>query len=373
MTDNLTDRAPGRPSGFVEDVLAESAGPAVPPAAGPGTDGAPLLEVRDLRVAFRTPERTVHAVNGVNFSLRAGRTLAVIGESGSGKTVASRAVMGLLPPTARVSGSALLLGEEMLGIGENALRARRGRDVAMIFQDPSRSLNPTMRIGTQIVEAIRTHLPTGRAEAAERAVELLRLVRVPAPGQRAREYPHQLSGGMRQRVMIAMALACHPRLLIADEATTALDVTTQAQVMDLLLDLQERFDMGLLLISHDMGIAATYADEVMVMYAGEVVERAGTTELFAHVRMPYTKVLLEAIPTLDREPHSLFPVVRARPPDLVADRTDCAFAPRCARAEDRCRAEHPALRRHERDHHWACHFPHGDEPAAPLREGGPDE
>jgi oligopeptide/dipeptide ABC transporter ATP-binding protein len=317
-----------------------------------------LLEVDDLRVSFPTADRTVHAVNGVSFTVHEGRTLAVIGESGSGKTVTSRALMGLLPPAARVSGSATLLGDELLGIGETALRARRGRDVAMIFQDPARSLNPTMRIGTQIVEAIRTHMDVPKAEAADRAVELLRRVRVPAPEQRVREYPHQMSGGMRQRVMIAIALACRPKLLIADEATTALDVTTQSQVMELLLDLQDEFAMGLLLISHDMGIAATYADEVMVMYAGEVVERASTVELFAHVRMPYTKVLLEAIPSLDREPHSLFPVVRARPPELVADRTDCAFAPRCARAQDRCRAEHPALRRHENDHHWACHFPH---------------
>jgi oligopeptide/dipeptide ABC transporter ATP-binding protein len=326
----------------------------------------PLLSVRDLRVAFPTPDTTVHAVNGVSFDVLAGRTLAVIGESGSGKTVTSRAIMGLLPPTAAVSGSAVLLGEELLGIGEDALRARRGRDVAMIFQDPARSLNPTMRIGTQIVEAIRTHEKVARAAATERAIELLSLVRVPAPGQRVREYPHQLSGGMRQRVMIAMALACRPRLLIADEATTALDVTTQAQVMDLLLDLQEQFGMGLLLISHDMGIAATYADEVMVMYAGEVVERAATEELFAGVRMPYTKVLLEAIPTLDREPHSLFPVVRTRPPALVADRGDCAFAPRCPRARDRCHDEHPELRRHDGvhdgDHHWACHFPYPAQP-----------
>jgi oligopeptide/dipeptide ABC transporter ATP-binding protein len=322
-----------------------------------------LLDVRDLRVAFPTPDRVVHAVNGVSFALREGRTLAVIGESGSGKTVTSRAIMGLLPPNARVSGSAVLLEEELLGIGEDALRARRGRDVAMIFQDPARSLNPTMKIGTQIVEAIRIHEKVARAEAAERAVELLRLVRVPAPAQRVREYPHQMSGGMRQRVMIAIALACRPRLLIADEATTALDVTTQAQVMDLLLDLQDQLGMGLLLISHDMGIAATYADEVMVMYAGEVVERAPTGELFTGVRMPYTRVLLDAIPTLDREPHSLFPVVRARPPALVADRTDCAFAPRCVRAENRCHAEHPELRGHENDHHWACHFPYPAQPS----------
>ena len=320
-----------------------------------------LLEVTDLRVAFPTAEATVHAVNGVSFTVQEGQTVAVIGESGSGKTVTSRALMGLLPPTASVSGSAVLLDEELIGIGEHALRARRGRDVAMIFQDPARSLNPTMRIGTQIVEAIRVHLDMPKEAAVEHAIELLRRVRVPAPEQRVKEYPHQMSGGMRQRVMIAIALACRPRLLIADEATTALDVTTQAQVMELLLDLQDEFGMGLLLISHDMGIAATYADEVMVMYAGEVVERASTVELFANVRMPYTKVLLEAIPSLDREPHSLFPVVRARPPVLVADRGDCAFAPRCTRAEDRCRAEHPELVRLGNDHHVACHFPHPDE------------
>jgi oligopeptide/dipeptide ABC transporter ATP-binding protein len=325
--------------------------------------GNALLEVRDLRVQFPLPDRTVHAVNGISFSLQSGRTLAIIGESGSGKTVASRAIMGLLPEIAEITGSVNLLGNELLDRDEKEMRHVRGRDVAMVFQDPARSLNPTMRVGVQISEAVRVHMGLSKREAKDRAIELLDKVRVPAPAQRYSEYPHQLSGGMRQRVMIAIALACDPRLLIADEATTALDVTTQAQVMDLLMDLQQEFTMGLILISHDMGLAATYADDVMVMYAGTVVERADTMELFAHVRMPYTRVLLDAIPRLDREPHSLFPVVSGRPPDLANVEGKCPFAPRCAYVQPRCTTEKPALVMHSREHSWACFYPLPDERA----------
>jgi oligopeptide/dipeptide ABC transporter ATP-binding protein len=329
-----------------------------------GTAGA-LLDVRDLSVTFQTAGRRVYAATGVTMSVGPGETLAVIGESGSGKTVTARALMGLLPATASVRGSARLLGTELVGLDERSLRRHRGRDLAMVFQDPTRSLNPTMRIGSQIGEAIRTHHRCGRAQARARAIELLQLVRLPSPRQRYDEYPHQLSGGMRQRVMIAIALACHPRLLIADEATTALDVTTQAQIMDLLMDLQAELGMGMILISHDMGLAATYADQVMVMYAGRVVERSSTARLFEHVRMPYTRALLDAVPRLDREPHSLIPVVNGRPPDLSQVAVGCAFAPRCPRAQERCEQESPALEEHEQGHEWACFSPCPDRRSTP--------
>jgi len=316
-----------------------------------------LLDVRDLRVRFRQRRREVLAVNGVSYAVSAGRTLAIVGESGSGKTVSCRAVMGLLAPTATVAGSVLFEGQELLGRTDKEMRSRRGADVAMVFQDPARSLNPTMRIGTQITEAIRAHLPLDKRAARERAVELLQLVRIPLPRRRFVEYPHQLSGGMRQRVMIAIALACHPRLLIADEATTALDVTTQAQIMELLLDLQQELGMALILISHDLGLAASYADEVIVMYAGAVVEQAATEELFGRVRMPYTKVLLEAIPRLERPAHSPLPVIGGRPPDGASLPAGCAFAPRCPSARDDCHEASPPLAEHEPGHRWACWHP----------------
>src|SRR3984885_4486794 len=241
-----------------------------------------LLQVDDLRVTFAVGGREVRAVDGINFTASPGATLAIIGESGSGKTVSCRAIMGLLPagtaiggaPRAAgtaIGGSARLRGTELLGLSDAELRRHRGADLAMVFQDPARSLNPTMRIGLQITEAITTHRKVSKREAQAQAIELLRLVRMPAAERRLHEEPHQLSGGMRQRVMIAIALACRPKLLIADEATTALDVTTQAQIMELLLDLQQELDMALIMISHDLGLAASYADEVIVMYAGKIV------------------------------------------------------------------------------------------------------
>jgi oligopeptide/dipeptide ABC transporter ATP-binding protein len=319
-----------------------------------------LLEVRDLTVRFRQRHREVLAVNGVSYAISPGQTLAIVGESGCGKTVSCRAVLGLLPPAASVAGSARFEGTELLGLTDKELRRHRGQDVAMVFQDPTRSLNPTMRIGAQLTEAIRAHLPLSRGQARQRALELLALVRIPLPQRRFAEYPHQLSGGMRQRLMIAIALACHPKLLIADEATTSLDVTTQAQIMELLLDLQAQLGMALLLISHDLGLAASYTDEVIVMFAGRIVEQAPTTTLFAHVRMPYTKVLLEAVPRLERPAHALLPVVPGRPPDLFALPAGCSFEPRCPSARDRCREESPRLHQGEPGHSWACWFPCAD-------------
>ncbi|MBO0804491.1 MAG: ABC transporter ATP-binding protein, partial [Nocardiopsaceae bacterium] len=280
-----------------------------------------LLEVEDLRVAFAVGGREVRAVNGVSFSVSPGTTLGVIGESGSGKTVSFRAIMGLLPSSATVKGSARLRGTELIGLPESELRRHRGSEMAMVFQDPARSLNPTIRVGAQITEAVRTHRKVSRAQARQEAIELLRMVRMPLPERRYHEYPHQLSGGMRQRVVVAIALACRPRLLIADEATTALDVTTQAQIMELLGDLQAELDMAIVMISHDLGLAASYADDVVVMYAGKIVEQAPAARMFGAggaVRMRYTRALLDAIPDVERPAHALLPVVGGRPPDPAA-------------------------------------------------------
>jgi oligopeptide/dipeptide ABC transporter ATP-binding protein len=322
-----------------------------------------LLEVEDLQVRLRRADREIRAVRGLTYSVSAGRTLAIIGESGSGKTVSCRAVMGLLPPSAVVTGSARLDGKELLGLPPAEMREHLGADVAMVFQDPVRSLNPTMRIGAQITEAIHEHLRMSRGEADRRAVELLERVRIPLAGRRFHEYPHQLSGGMRQRVMIAIALTCHPRLLIADEATTALDVTTQAQIMELLLELQRELGMALIFISHDLSLAASYADEVMVMYAGRAVERAPTHRLFAHVRMPYTRALLDAIPRLDRPAHSPLPVVPGQPPDPSTHHAGCSFADRCPSVQPTCRETAPPLVEHDPDHFWACWNPCREEGA----------
>ncbi len=312
----------------------------------------------DLQVRFAGRGQEIRAVNGVSYSTSARQTLAIVGESGSGKTVSCRAIMGLLPSAAAVTGSARFDGAELIGLTDEQPRPHRGADLAMVFQDPSRSLNPTMRIGAQIAEAIRAHTEASRRDARERAVDLLRLVRIPLPEQRVQDYPHQMSGRMRQRVMIAIALACHPRLLIADEATTALDVTTQAQIMELLLDLQHELGMALLLITHDLGLAASYADGVIVMYAGRIVEQAPARLLFAKgVRMPYTKALLDAIPRVERPAHSPLPVVGGRPPDMAALPAGCSFAPRCGAAQDDCRRAMPPLTEHEPGHRWACWHP----------------
>jgi oligopeptide/dipeptide ABC transporter ATP-binding protein len=319
----------------------------------------PLLEVEDLRVSFAIRKRELRAVSGVSYSLYPGQTLAIVGESGSGKTVSCRALMGLLPQAAVVTGSARFEGTELIGLTDDELRGHRGQNIAMVFQDPSRSLNPTMRVGNQIAEAVRVHRRVSKAQAREQAVELLRLVRIPLPDRRFHEYPHQLSGGMRQRVMIAIALACRPKLLIADEATTALDVTTQAQIMRLLLELQAELGMTLMLISHDLGLATSYADEVIVMYAGKIVEQAPAPQLFARVRMPYTQALFEAIPRLERPAHSPLPVIGGRPPDLAALPAGCSFAPRCRRAAEDCLAATPPLAEQEPGHRWACWHPLG--------------
>jgi oligopeptide/dipeptide ABC transporter ATP-binding protein len=267
--------------------------------------------------------------------------------------------MGLLPPSATVSGSIRFEGTELVGMPEEKLRGYRGREIAMVFQDPAHSLNPTMRVGHQITEAIRMHGDVSRPAAHERAIELMELVRLPAALERFRQYPHQLSGGMRQRVMIAIALAGDPKLLIADEATSALDVTTQAQIMELLHDLQQRLGMAVMMISHDLGLAASFADEVLVMYAGRAVEQAPTPTLFARVRMQYTRALLEAIPRLENQAHTPLAAVPGQPPDLASQPRGCPFAPRCPEASDKCRQTEPPFDEQEPGHRWACWHPHG--------------
>jgi oligopeptide/dipeptide ABC transporter ATP-binding protein len=337
-------------------------------ATAPGL-GSKLLEVRDLRVTFIRGGRRVHAVNGLSYELGASEMLAIIGESGSGKTVGARTLMGLLPPSAQVSGSAMFDGTELVGMPEPTIRHWRGSEIAMVFQDPTRSLNPTMKIGTQITEAIRQHSDLDRAAARDRAVELLKLVHLPAAERRFHEYPHQLSGGMRQRVVIAIALAGEPLLLIADEATSALDVTTQAQIMSLLLELQERLGMAIILISHDLGLAASYAQNVVVMYAGRAVEYAPARQLFRDVRMPYTRALLGAIPQLERPSHGQLPVISGQPPDPAALPEGCPFRPRCDISTDKC-AEAPPFLEHMPGHWWACWHGEAVHPVDPAAAPG---
>ncbi len=314
----------------------------------------PLLEVRDLAVAFATPDGTAAAVNGVDFEIHAGRTLGLVGESGSGKSVTALAVMGLVAPPGRVvAGSVRLEGRELVGLDETALAAVRGDRLAMVFQEPMTSLNPVFTVGEQIAEVYRIHRRMAAAAARREAVEMLRRVGIAAPEARARAYPHQLSGGMRQRVMIAIALACRPAVLIADEPTTALDVTVQAEILELILDLQREMGMGVLFISHDMAVVSEIADEVAVMYAGRIVERAPAAALFDDPRHPYTRALIAAIPRLDAPedggrdgPGAAAAAGNGIPgevPSPFALPPGCAFAPRCPLADDGCRRAVPPL------------------------------
>ncbi|WP_224279947.1 ABC transporter ATP-binding protein [Streptomyces sp. LS1784] len=306
--------------------------------------GTPLLEVDDLHVEFHTRDGVARAVNGVSYSVAAGETLAVLGESGSGKSVTAQAVMGILdmPPGRITSGRILFRGENLLTMSDNARGSIRGGHIAMIFQDALSALNPVLSVGYQLGEMFRAHRGVSRAEAKAKAVELMERVRIPAARQRVGDYPHQFSGGMRQRIMIAMALALEPDLIIADEPTTALDVTVQAQVMDLLAELQAEYNMGLILITHDLGVVADVADKIAVMYAGRIVETAPVRELYARPAHPYTRGLLDSIPRLDQKGQSLH-AVKGLPPSLLRIPEGCAFNPRCDRAQDRCRTELPPL------------------------------
>ncbi len=303
-----------------------------------------LLEVRDLRTHFATDVGEFAAVDGVSFAVEAGRTLAIVGESGCGKSVTALSIMGLVPqPPGRIAGGSVRFeGIELIGLDKRALQDLRGNAIAMIFQEPMSSLNPAFTIGEQIVEGLLRHKRIARPEASKRAVEMLARVRIPAPAERFHEHPHKLSGGMRQRAMIAMALACEPRLLIADEPTTALDVTIQAQILELMRTLQEETGTAVILITHDLGVVAEVADEVVVMYAGRVVERAPVARLFEEPQHPYTVGLLGSIPRLDADQERLASIDGQVPSPLNPPR-GCGFAPRCPFADAHCHAVAPAL------------------------------
>ncbi|MBA2264038.1 MAG: ABC transporter ATP-binding protein [Chloroflexi bacterium] len=322
----------------------------------------PLLKVRDLAVTFGSGERTVHAVNGISYDLARGETLGVVGESGCGKSVSSLALMRLLPkPAARItSGEIIFDGEEILSLSEDDVRAIRGNRIAMIFQDPMTSLNPVLSVERQLTEVLETHKKLKRRGAINRAVELLELVGIPAARRRLNDYPHQFSGGMRQRVMIAMALACDPQLLIADEPTTALDVTIQAQILDLMRSAVSEFDTALILITHDLGVVAGMARKINVMYAGHIVERAGTDELYGRPRHPYTIGLLQSIPRLDAQGRGELVPIQGQPPDLSRTIAGCPFAARCFNVQERCRVEMPPLEQASNavdGHEVACWYP----------------
>jgi len=317
-----------------------------------------LLTVEDLRVEFWTQRGTVYAVNGVSFEIAAGETLGIVGESGCGKSVTSLAVMGILPRSARVTGGrAVFEGRDLLTLGDREMRRVRGREVAMIFQDPMTSLNPVLTVGRQIRESLQTHLGLDRTEAEARTVELLDQVGIPSAKSRASDYPHQFSGGMRQRAMIAIALACEPKLLIADEPTTALDVTIQAQILDLLRGLVEERDTALIMITHDLGVVAGICERVEVMYAGTFVEGGTADEIFDSPRHPYTLGLLESVPRLHTRRAAALNPIPGTPRNMLSPPTSCPFAPRCRYRREHCDAELPQLEELEPGHVAACFYP----------------
>ena len=322
-----------------------------------------LLEVENLRTYFETALGVVKAVDGVTFSLPRGRSLGIVGESGSGKTILSRSIMGLLPRRNVIrEGSVRFEGQELTSM---SLRDRRdiwGAEMAMIFQDPMTSLNPVMKVGKQIAEPLRIHLDMSRSDAKATVLRLLEDVGIPEPEKRLGQYPHELSGGMRQRIMIAMALACGPTLLFADEPTTALDVTVQAQILDLIQAQRKDRNMSVILVTHDLGVVAGHTDEIIVMYAGQVVEQAPTHVLFSEMRMPYTEALMESIPKLDDPSHTRLRAIAGRPPDLINPPKGCRFSPRCPYVQDRCREESPPLAEAETPGHlYACWYPVGSD------------
>jgi oligopeptide transport system ATP-binding protein len=315
-----------------------------------------LLQTIDLKTRFHIPEGTVYAVNGVSFHISEGETLAVVGESGCGKSVTMMSILRLLPtpPAEIVSGRALWGNRDLLRLSENEMEQLRGREIAMVFQDPMTSLNPVLTIGRQLTESLRVHLGMGKEEAAQRAVELLEQVGIPDAAHRLGDYPHQYSGGMRQRVMIAMALCCHPSLLIADEPTTALDVTIQAQIVELVKKLRDQLHMAVIWITHDLGVVAGLAQRVMVMYAGFVVEEALVDDLYEDPRHPYTLALLAALPRVDRRRDRRLKSIPGAPPNLLVEPRGCPFAPRCEFAIERCRFEIPPLQPVGETHTAAC-------------------
>ncbi|MDA8747053.1 ABC transporter ATP-binding protein [Litoreibacter sp.] len=327
----------------------------------------PVLDVKDLKTVFKTRKGEVHAVNSVSFDVRPGELLGVVGESGSGKSVTMMSLIGLLPsPPADVKeGQVLFDGQDLLKINPNDLRHVRGGKIGFVFQDPMTSLNPVFNVGFQIMEPCRIHMGMNKAQARARAVELLELVGIPDAKRRLKDYPHQFSGGMRQRVMIAIALACEPKVLIADEPTTALDVTIQAQIIELIKDLREKLGMAIVWITHDLGVIAGIADRVMVMYGGQVVEQAPVRELFGNPQHPYTRALLETIPSVRGKRAEKLNVIEGQPPIMLDAPTACPFRDRCSVKFDRCDQENPMRRDVGPSHDAACHYdfakggPHG--------------
>ena len=339
----------------------------------------PLLQLTDLGVTFKTPRGPVYAVSGVTLRVEQGQALGIVGESGSGKSVTMKSIMGLLPRTATVDGTATFDGVDVFDLPAERRKHFYGVDVAMVFQNPMTSLNPVKRIGAQLTEGMRYHLDRPRDDAEAAALDLLELVRMPDPKKRLRQYPHELSGGMRQRVVIAMALACDPKLLIADEPTTALDVTVQREILDLLDNLRRDRNMALILISHDLGVVKDRTDNIAVMYGGRLMENADTGEVFARTAHPYTEALQRAIPDMSTPRGVRLETIPGSPPDLSTPPTGCPFAPRCTYVQDRCRSELPALQpipgvvgESGHAHLYSCFFPLVGPPsatAAPPTEG----
>ena len=323
--------------------------------------GDPLLVVEDLKTHFEIDAGMVKAVDGVSFTLERGKTLGIVGESGSGKTVLSRSIMRLnIAPNVHTSGSVRYDGEELLTKTSREMQDYWGEEMAMVFQDPMTSLNPVVKIGRQLTEHLRFHTKISKKEARLQGIELLRSVRIPEPEERFDVYPHEMSGGMRQRVCIASALACGPKMLFADEPTTALDVTVQHQILNLLQDQQRERYMTMILVTHDLGVVAGRTDDIAVMYAGKLVEKASTRQLFAGMRHPYTEALLRSIPKPNDPSHTRLKAIAGRPPDLINPPQGCKFSPRCPYAQDRCREEEPKIQPDAAPgHEFACHFPVG--------------
>jgi len=320
-----------------------------------------ILKLENLKVRFSTHRGQLEAVRGVDLSVEAGTSIGIVGESGSGKTVMSRAAMGLLTGSnVTREGRITFDGKVLSEMSREEVRNEFGTGMAMIFQDPMTALNPVRRIGSQLQESLRVRLGMSRKEAKARSIELLTLVRIPEPARMLRKFPNQLSGGMRQRIMIAIAISCNPKLLFADEPTTALDVTVQAQILELLTDLRKKLNMTMVLVTHDLGVVAGNTDYVAVMYAGEIVEQAPTTELFANMKMPYTEALFKSIPNINMKAGSRLPVIEGRLPDPTDRPPGCGFAARCSYAQDKCFTDHPELGAAKDGHLYRCWFPLGD-------------
>jgi oligopeptide/dipeptide ABC transporter ATP-binding protein len=318
-----------------------------------------VIKVEGLSVSFATPRGELKAVRDVSIELQEGESLGVVGESGSGKTVLSRSIMGLLPGTATRTGKISFQGQAISELPKDQVRELWGTGMAMVFQDPMTALNPVRRIGDQLTESLTVRLGMSKKDAKVRAIELLERVRIPDPKSMMRKFPYQLSGGMRQRIMIAIAVSCKPQMLFADEPTTALDVTVQAQVLELISELRKEFNMAMILVTHDLGVVAGHTDKIAVMYAGDVVEYAPTRQLFANMKMPYTEALLKSIPRLETPTGTRLPVIEGRLPDPTKNEPGCPFASRCAYVTDKCRAEKPPLTDGGNNHFYRCWFPIG--------------